>query len=132
VPVRKVATVPILLISGGRDYRFNASDCLTLTELHLKHRFALVVHGACPTGADMYGDKWARGDGISIKRYPVTPDDWRTLGLRAGPLRNQMMAEFVRSMPHPLNLAVLFPGGAGTASMERECRRVGLRIRYAR
>jgi len=124
--------VPILLISGGRDYRFNASDCLTLTELHLKHGFRLVVHGDCPTGADMHGDKWARGEGIPTKRYPVTPADWLIAGNRAGPLRNQMMAEFVRSNPHPLNLAVLFPGGTGTASMERECRRVGLRIRYAR
>ncbi len=43
-------------------------------------------------GIDSLGEKWARFRCVPIERYPVTNDDWRRKGSRAGPERNYHMA----------------------------------------
>lgn len=50
----------------------------------------VVVHGACPTGADDWADKIAVGEGYSVERHPA---DWRAHGRAAGPLRNAAMVK---------------------------------------
>lgn len=52
-----------------------------------------IIHGDCPTGADQVVDRWARrreGDGVTVETLPA---DWRTLGKRAGPVRNKAMVD---------------------------------------
>lgn len=67
-----------------------------------------VVSGCAP-GADTLGEQWAAHHGLPVAKYPA---DWRGLGRRAGPMRNQIMAENA-------DAAVLFWDGesAGTADM---------------
>ena len=50
----------------------------------------VVIHGACPSGADALADRIAKQWGI--KRIPE-PADWDRYGKAAGPIRNQKMLD---------------------------------------
>lgn len=81
--------------------------------LHVDRRITLVIHGAAP-GADHWGGVWARR--MLILELAV-PADWKTLGKRAGPIRNQLMLD-----AHAPQIVVASPGGKGTADMLRRAR----------
>ncbi len=92
---------------------------------------AVIIHGACPTGADSIVDRAARGDRRAIESYPVDHSvDGPWPG--AGPNRNRRMLE--QSKP---GLAIAF--GAlwrgprrvtGTGHMVRLCLAAGLPVRW--
>jgi hypothetical protein len=80
-----------LLVTGSRTWRdrdalFDALD-------RIAHRFAgrdlILVHGACPQGADKFAAEWAES------RQAITPEphpaDWDRYGRAAGPVRNKEM-----------------------------------------
>lgn len=51
----------------------------------------VVIHGACPTGADDMADTWASAGWVGIEKYAA---DWERDGKSAGPKRNaRMLAE---------------------------------------
>jgi hypothetical protein len=53
----------------------------------------IVVHGACPTGADQITDAWATkrvDEGVTVEAHPA---DWKRWGKGAGPRRNQYMLD---------------------------------------
>lgn len=76
----------------------------------------VIVHGACPTGADLYAAEWAR------RSQHVTPEphpaEWNKHGKAAGFVRNKTMIDlgadilfaFIRNdsrgATHTLNLAI--------------------------
>lgn len=101
------------IIAGGRNYRLTVADLLWLDTLEISE----VVTGGC-RGVDQHAKAWAKSRGIPGQE--ILPD-WENLGLSAGPRRNRQMALIARQ-------CVLFPGGRGTASMEAEARKLGLRI----
>lgn len=84
-----------VLITGSRDW----DDCDTIRD-QLDHAFAaagarpmLVVHGACPGGADWHADhiaRWMRGIGLDVD-VEQHPADWGRHGKAAGPRRNAHM-----------------------------------------
>lgn len=91
-----------VLVTGSRDWtnRRAIEDTLTAAgalAIALGQRL-VVVHGACPTGADAQADAWAewhreRGQPIDIERHPA---DWRPGGIfdpSAGPSRNARMVQ---------------------------------------
>lgn len=85
----------------------------------------ILVHGACPTGADAIADRWARRRGVKIERHPA---NWRVYGKRAGPRRNEKMAAL------GANYCLVFWDGKsrGTGSMYRAARRAGIPTRQVR
>lgn len=100
-----------VLVTGSRDW----CNCTAIADA-LQHAFAaaehqmIVVHGACPTGADWHADhyaKWMRDIGLPVDVEPH-PANWRpngTLDRTAGFRRN---AEMV-SLGAELCLAFLAP-----------------------
>lgn len=74
------------------------------------------------TGVDSVAIDWAVANGCSWEEYPA---DWKTHGRSAGPIRNAEM--IAKAKP---DRAVAFPGGAGTADMERRCRAAGIPITF--
>lgn len=89
-----------VLVTGSRDW----PDDYTVEEAlnDLESRSArpgdpfVVVHGACPTGADVYASRWVarwRGypvDGSEYVTEETHPADW-SRGRKAGPERNAAM-----------------------------------------
>lgn len=51
---------------------------------------AVIVHGACPTGADAMAHDWAIEHGHTVETF-VAP--WGEHGKKAGPIRNQAMVD---------------------------------------
>ena len=97
-----------LIIAGGRDYVFSATDCIRLNSLSKQISIDEVVSG-CAKGADRNGEIWAASLEIPIKRFPA---DWDKYGKQAGFIRNSEMAQYADAV-------VLFPGGKGTDHMWR-------------
>lgn len=93
-----------VLVTGSRDWDAPTIVGSALAEAiapiahAIPQRCIVVVHGACPTGADRHADDWAswmhhRGRPIDVERHPA---DWRPNGhldRAAGFRRN---AEMVR------------------------------------
>jgi hypothetical protein len=104
-----------LIIAGGRYYAFTEADREFLDSM-LDEVTEVVSGGA--TGADKCGELWANLNGIPIKLFAA---DWNLLGRKAGPIRNQQMAEYADAV-------VLFPGGKGTESMYNNAKKYGLKI----
>lgn len=54
----------------------------------------MLVHGACEGSPDVLAALWAEHRGVRPEPFPVTPEEWRTVGPKAGPLRNERMAAY--------------------------------------
>ncbi len=83
---------------------------------------ALIVHGACPTGADAHADEWATFRGRQVERHPA---NWTELGRAAGPRRNQHIAR----LGADLAIGFRMPGKSnGTDNMADECELVRIPV----
>lgn len=94
-----------LLIAGGRGYIFKQEDIDLLDMIAEKVEIEIVITGGA-TGADAYGEQWAKARGIPTV---IIPPDWAQYGKSAGPRRNKLMVLLCDTV-------VLFPGGKGTQS----------------
>ena len=106
-----------LIICGGRDYNLSDDDLKFLDGIHEDFPVIEVVSGGC-AGADKGGERWARANGIAVKQFLP---DWVAEGKKAGPLRNQEMAEYADG-------CIAFPGGNGTQDMLKRAREAGLHV----
>jgi hypothetical protein len=83
-----------ILVTGSRDWADPRTIELevfrALYEWKTPHREAVLIHGACPTGADALADDYARATGMHVIRRPA---DWDRYGKRAGFLRNVELVE---------------------------------------
>lgn len=81
-----------ILVTGSRDWVDAAVVWRALAETvpaATTSRALVVVHGACPTGADAMADRWARAYGaVAIETHPA---NWAVNGRWAGPIRNAHM-----------------------------------------
>ncbi len=94
-----------VIIAGGRN--FEDYDALLRAIAASGFEITTVVSGACPTGADRMGERWAAENGIPVERHPA---DWAKYGKPAGPMRNLEMAKCADAL-------IAMPGERGTASM---------------
>ena len=119
----------VIAAGGGRDLAWPqqriAAELLARSGGSLVH---LVLHGGA-RGADAAIGRAAQQLGWSSA---VMPAQWERHGRAAGPIRNRELLEqaiaraVAHSSPSCLTsvLVVAFPGGAGTASLVREARRM--------
>jgi hypothetical protein len=122
-----VATPPVVahrvLITGSRTWDDRATIEHVLGELRAAHGDRLVVvHGACPTGADALADAWCVANDVQVERYPA---DWNALGKGAGHARNQAMVD---TRPAEV-IAFNRDNSPGTSGCVAAARRAGLAVR---
>jgi len=115
-----------LIIAGGRHYKFTPRDIDFLNWFKRSSEenedpITEVVSGKC-SGADAYGERWAKFHGIHVEPFPA---DWDNLGDAAGPVRNEEMAKYA-------DVVILFPGNKGTRSMQERAEIHGLTILFSR
>jgi hypothetical protein len=80
-----------LLITRGRFWQCNELAAAILRRLVARYGPGItVIHGGA-TGVDEAFATACRGLGIKTEAHPVTDEDWKRLGKRAGPLRNARM-----------------------------------------
>jgi hypothetical protein len=80
-----------VLVTGSRTWTDVAKLDEQLDIANMTHRGRMVlVHGACPTGADALAEAWARKNRVPVETYPA---DWDRLGKSAGFKRNQLMVD---------------------------------------
>lgn len=88
----------------------------------------IIMHGACPTGADSHAHQWAceaQDHGYDVTPNPW-PADWETHGRAAGPIRNGQMVRHGAD----LCLAFLQPGepNKGTKGCIRLAEKAGIPV----
>jgi len=119
-PLRRV------IVCGGRDFHDADQLARILDKVHAASPIAQLVTGAAP-GADTLAGEWARRQlALSSSPEPIAleehPADWGVLGKKAGPMRNEKMAEL------GAHLCVVFAGGAGTDNMRACAKKHGIPI----
>lgn len=92
-----------LLVTGSREW---VDERRIRAALATYPRGTVLVHGACPRGADALADKVGRELGFEVRRYPAK---WRLHGRAAGHLRNQEMIDKEHQDDQPITLALAFP-----------------------
>jgi hypothetical protein len=109
-------------VCGGRDFDDAGLLYSTLDILHATNKIKLVIHGAAK-GADDLAEWWAYHNRVLVMRFPISKEEWRTVGPSAGPRRNKKM--ILLGKP---DLVVAFPGGDGTADMVKQASKHSIRI----
>ena len=107
-----------VLVTGGREFSNHAALFRVLDEIRAHTPIVVIIHGAS-RGADNIAQAWASDNVVDELVYNA---DW-TRGPRGGPERNQRMVS--ESRP---DLAVVCPGGRGTADCVRRLKKSGVPI----
>lgn len=108
----------VLVVCGGRDYADSRAIYRALDRIRSEKGVAKIIHGGA-RGADSIAGQWAESNGAEVQVFEA---DWETHGKRAGPVRNQAMADA------GADGCVAFPGGIGTADMVRRAEAAGLKV----
>jgi hypothetical protein len=115
----------IVVVTGGRDYADVPRLWRWLDAMAAKHDIRHVIDGASDDvtgpyiGWDYWCHQWALARDRSTTRCHA---DWKALGRRAGPIRNQQMADLKP------DLCLVGPGGTGTADMAARAHAAGILI----
>jgi len=81
------------IIAGGREFEISSNE---LEEVIKKSGIIITeLVSGCATGVDKAGEFWAKLNNIPIKKFPA---DWDRLGRSAGPIRNQLMAQYAEAL----------------------------------
>jgi len=83
-----------LLVTSSRGYRDRATVFRVCTDFLETYGSILGVHGHCKSGGDAIADEWLthhKGEFVDVERHEVRPEDWVSLGMGAGMLRNESM-----------------------------------------
>ena len=107
----------ITIIAGDRRLR----DFSLVTDAIYESGFDITeVTSGDAKGADWLGAYWGYLHGIPVGHFPA---NWKYLGKRAGPARNQVMADRSEAL-----IALLAPKSIGTADMIRRARKANLAL----
>jgi len=119
-----------VLVTGSREWDDDPLLCMRLAMAvqepgcGVRSSNVVIVHGACPRGADKTADVWAHNHGIRTEPHPA---DWAGYGKQAGFIRN---AEMV-SLGADLFLAFYKQGAGnrGTDHCARLAENAGIPVR---
>ena len=117
-------SAPRLLVTGSRSWtdRKVIRDALAQWwNENGRNPDAVLISGACPTGADAIAESLWRQNGLTVERHPA---DWNRYGNRAGPIRNRQM---VHSNPDAV-VAFIVDGSRGATGCVNEARKLGLPV----
>ena len=92
----------IILVSGSRDWLDvqTINEELNFIQSKLSpDKTPVLIHGDA-RGVDKICDAIAKDLKWSIRKYPITSEDWKTQGKRAGPMRNLQM--ITTEQPHAI------------------------------
>jgi hypothetical protein len=84
-------------------------------------REVTIIHGGA-TGVDAMADAWADRTHTIKEVYPISKEEWDSLGKAAGPTRNAFM------LTKKPDVVVAFVGGNGTIDMVARARDAGVRV----
>lgn len=105
------------IIAGMRDYHNYSVLKFAMNQLDFMP--TEIVSGAA-SGVDSLGERWAKENGIPIKRFHA---DWDEHGKAAGPIRNRKMASYAHAL-----VAIWDGKSRGTSNMIEEARRRNLTV----
>jgi hypothetical protein len=113
-----------VVVFGSREARDRQSVWVALDAIREAFRgqgddITQVIDGKAP-GIDSLAHQWALARGIAHLRFEA---EWGRHGDAAGPIRNQQMID--EGQPH---IAIMFPGGVGTADMKQRLEETGIEI----
>jgi hypothetical protein len=115
-----------VLVTGSRSWTDRELIYRILRAGRTRYPDLVIVHGACPTGADRIADEAATDLYLGVERHPA---DWQRLGRRAGYVRN---AEMVDTKPD-LCLAFIHNNSRGASMCADLAEKAGIRtFRYTR
>jgi hypothetical protein len=101
--------VKFVLVAGGRKFEDRDFVWRMMDRAKTSLPSFVVVTGACPSGADLFAEQWAKS---RQQPYIGVPAKWFVHGEAAGPLRNREMLDMWK-----IDYGVIFPGGSGTRHM---------------
>lgn len=81
-----------IIIAGSRHLIVSNAFISELMKQFDIYPTEIVSGGA--KGIDSCGEEWANHMNIPIQPFYVTEEEWDTLGLAAGPIRNKKMAKY--------------------------------------
>ena len=114
-----------ILVTGSRDWTDRSTVYGALADVVRElpaDREVVIVHGACPTGADYMAHYWARGYGASVDAHPA---NWQLEGKRAGFIRNARMV----NLGADLCLAFIKNGSRGASHTAALAEQAGIPTR---
>ncbi|MFI6854524.1 SLOG family protein [Streptomyces sp. NPDC050416] len=120
-----------VLVTGSRDWPTPAVVWGALNDVRdealTADRHLVVVHGACPRGADDHAAKWCTTavqfvNGVTEERHPA---DWQINGKRAGFIRNAHMV----NLGADLCLAFIRNGSRGASHTAALAEQAGIPVR---
>lgn len=89
-----------VLVTGSREWGEAHHVYSALAKQVIEYGEITVVHGDCPTGADLHARKWAQDriklgmqQGFAIVRHEAYPALWDDFDKAAGPIRNKYMVQ---------------------------------------
>ena len=115
-----------ILVTGSRDWADYDMVRDNLATAVFQKVPAVIVHGACPSGADAIASWWVRQHGkalgVAEERHPA---NWLVLGNRAGPIRNRHMV----NLGADICLAFIRNGSRGASHTARLAEQAGIPVR---
>lgn len=114
-----------ILITGSRNWPYAGYVAHQIEQYLEDNRIPLrdvvIVHGACPTGADEHANEWAYHYGVTVERWAA---DWEKHGHKAGPIRNREMV----AAGADICLAFQVNGSKGTQNTIDLCKQAGIPV----
>ena len=130
-----------LLVAGSRTWMDAARFAFALGEatgeaMKAGHPMSeiVIIHGACPKGADAMAERLARDYRLRTEPHPA---DWDTHGKRAGFIRNEAMVSLGADLALAFIMPCLLPscrdrkphGTHGASHCARLAERAGITVR---